>query len=408
MIASILLAALLFPLQAGKAEAPHWETVVSEDGRYSVEMPATPNVRGNRSRNGPDGQVRIQFKGARTGGGTYLVQKADFPTNLIAGTEDTQLDTERDELARQYGGTPTGEKKVTLEGGSRGREFTIRGKPRGELGVITVRVREYMVGKSIYAMLVTSMANRELPDDADRFLGSLKLLTGTAAKPAATPKLARKPARPQTTAASPSASTPAGGALEGWGTAVDPDGDCKIHSEGKTLVIDVPRSPHYLQELGRTPNAPHVYKEVDGDFEVQVKVVGMFKPSGPSERLRDTPSNGAGLVLFRDADNFITVQRLAFLRKGTLMNTVALQQRTENRGQGNRTPKFGSGAVYLRLARKGKTIEVSASTDGTTWEAVNLKPIEVDWPDHLKVALVAINSSQEPFSVTFEEFSFKE
>ena len=153
----------------------------------------------------------------------------------------------------------------------------------------------------------------------------------------------------------------------------------------------MPRSPHYLQELGRTPNAPHVYREVDGDFEVQVKVAGTFKPSGPSERLRDSPTNAAGIVLFKDADNFITVQRLAFLRKGTQLNTVAVQQRWESRGQGNRTPKFGAGAVYLRLARKGKTIELSASSDGTTWEVVNREPIQVDWPDHLKVALVAIN-----------------
>ena len=49
----------------------------------------------------------------------------------------------------------------------------------------------------------------------------------------------------------------------------------------------------------------------------------------------------------------------------------------------------------------------SASSDGKEWEAVNLKPIEVDWPEHLKVGLVAINSSKEPFSVTFEEYGFK-
>ena len=191
MCTPLLLAALLFPLQTAKAEAKPWETVVSEDGQYSVEMPATPNVRGNRSRNGPDGQVQIQFKGCRTGGGTYIVQRAEYPTNLIAGTEDTQLDSERDELARQYGGNPTGEKKVTL-GDSSGREFTIRGKPRGELGVITVRVREYLIGKKIYAVLVTSMANRELPDDTDRFLGSLKLISGVAAKPAPAPGAGEK------------------------------------------------------------------------------------------------------------------------------------------------------------------------------------------------------------------------
>ena len=173
----------------------------------------------------------------------------------------------------------------------------------------------------------------------------------------------------------------------------------------------MPRSPHYLQELGRTPNAPHVYREVDGDFVAQVKVAGTFKPSGPSERLRDSPTNAAGLVLFKDADNFITVQRLAFLRKGAQLNTVAVQQAAgKAAARGNVVPPNleARGRFYLRLARKGKTIELSASTDGTTWEVVNREPIQVDWPEHLKVALVAINSSLEPFSVTFEEFSLKD
>ena len=89
------------------------------------------------------------------------------------------------------------------------------------------------------------------------------------------------------------------------------------------------------------------------------------------------------------------------------MNTVAV-------GAALGRPRPGQSYPQIRLrgglpphGPKGKTIEVSASSDGMTWEAVNPKPIEVDWPDHLKVALVAINSSLEPFSATFEEFSFK-
>ena len=112
----LLLAALLFPLQAGKAETTAWETVVSEDGQYSVDMPATPNFRATKSRTGPDGQVRMNIRGCRAAGGSYFVQKSEFATNLITGTETTQLDAERDEFARQYGGTPTGEKKVTIGG----------------------------------------------------------------------------------------------------------------------------------------------------------------------------------------------------------------------------------------------------------------------------------------------------
>jgi hypothetical protein len=398
----LLLAALLLPLQTAKAEETKWETVVSEDGQYSVEMPATPNFRANKSRSSSDGQVRMTIKGCRAAGGNYYVQKSEFASNLITGTEDNQLINERDEFARQYGGTPTGEKKVTLGGVISGREFTIRGKPKGELGIITVRVREYVVGKKIFAVLVTSMANRELPDDTDRFLGSLKLLSGTAAKPAAAPKLAGKAARPRSVGASSSASAAGGAGLEAWGTPVDPDGDCKIHPEGDTLVIDLPNKRHDLTPFSLLFNVPRVVRPVEGDFELQVKVEGEFKPVGPAERRVDDPSNGAGLLVLGEGEQHVILDRMAFIRKGTLLTAVELAQRGEGGNRGRRNPQLGHGTTYLRLARKGKQILGSVSKDGQEWTA--LDPIESFLPDRVKVGVVAFNTSKEPFSVTFSEF----
>jgi hypothetical protein len=401
----LLLAALLLPLQTAKAEATPWETVVSEDGQYSVEMPATPNFRATKSRSSSDGQVRMNIRGCRASGGNYFVQKSEFATNLITGTEDTQLDAERDEFARQYGGTPAGEKKVTLGGAIPGREFTIRGKPKGELGIITVRVREYVVGKKIFAVLVTSIANRELPDDTERFLGSLKLLSGSAVKPTPAPKLAQKPARPRTAGASPSASASGGSGLEAWGTPVDPDGDCKIHPEGDTLVIDVPNKRHDLTPFSRLFNVPRVVRPIEGDFEVQVKVEGEFKPVGPAERPVDEPANGAGLIVLDEGESHVVLHRMAFIRKGKFITSVELAQRSEGGSRGKRHYRLGLGTIYLRLARTGNQILASVSDDGKEWES--LETIESLLPDRVKVGVVAINTSHEPFSVTFSEFKLE-
>ena len=340
----LLLAALLFPLQTAKAEATPWETVVSEDGQYSVEMPATPNFRATKSRTSPDGQVRMNIRGCRAAGGSYFVQKSEFATNLITGTEDTQLDAERDEFARQYGGTPTGEKKVTLGGAIPGREFTIRGKPKGELGIITVRVREYLVGKKIYAVLVTSMANRELPDDTDRFLGSLKLLSGSRSQ--ARP---RRPARAQ--AATPAADRGFPERERAWRTwprgmgyagrsgrrLQDPSrGKYPGHRPAETAPLPDPILP-LAQRAPRLPSNR-------GDFEVQVKVAGTFKPIGPSETSHDdTPSNGAGLILFGEGEQLHHPGSAGVpSQRHTHEHRRELQRRAESRGQGNRTPKFGS------------------------------------------------------------------
>jgi hypothetical protein len=404
MSAPILLVATLIPLQTAKTDARRWETVTSEDGTYSVEMPATPNFRSNRTGNPKNGPARVAIRGYRSGAQGYFIQRADFPANIIRGSDDSLLDSQRDELARQYGGNPTDETKIRLEGAAPGREFTIRGRPRGETGLVTVKVREYVAGRSVYVIMVSSPADGKLPDDTDRFLGSLKINAGMAAntKPAAA--AAPAPARRRSAAAF--GSGPAETAIEGWGTAIDPNRDCKIHREGETLVIDLPNTPHDLTPFSRLFNVPRVIREVQGDFVMQVKVEGDFKPSGPSERLIDEPSNGAGLILLGDGEAHVILDRMAFLRKGNLITTVELAQRlgSGSGGRGNRLPKLGA-MTYLRLAREGKQIQASVSSDGKEWQM--LKPLESQLPDRLKVGVVAINTSTEPFSATFSEFKLE-
>ena len=177
MTTSILLAALLFPLQTGDAQGTGLLTVASESGEYSVAIPSKPNSRGIRT-TGLGGVARVVARGCQTPSGTYLVERLEYPRGHIAGTEDSQLDTNRDELAREFGGKATGEKKIQLAGGSPGREFTIRGKPKGETGVVTTRVREYVVAKAVYDVIVSSPPDRDLPGDTDQFLGSLKVKCG--------------------------------------------------------------------------------------------------------------------------------------------------------------------------------------------------------------------------------------
>jgi regulation of enolase protein 1 (concanavalin A-like superfamily) len=416
MTASILLAALVLPLQTQTGNAPAaaggWQTVASEEGDYTVEMPSKPNYRSTRTRSG-GGPARVVVQGCRTAAGSYLVEKKAFPTGMIVGTEDSQLDAERDELAREYGGNPTGERKIRLEGTSPGREFTIRGKPRGETGVVTVLVREYVVGKAVYALMVSSAPNRELPEDADQFLNSLKVKAGgavakTAAAPAAPALKSRRPAA-KTARATPSRSASATSerTIEGWGVATDPDGDCKIEPDGKKLVMEVPNTTHGLiANIIDRSNAPRVLREVEGDFEIQVKVDGAFAPSGSGTTLRDMPTTEAGLVVMSDTDNFITLLRSAVYRNDKVNAAVAVSHRTEGRGSGMRLPRIGKGTTYLRLVRKGSKFLPYASTDGKTWDS--LRPVEVEWPERLKLGVTALTmGTEQPFSVAFDELTFK-
>ena len=64
-----------------------------------------------------------------------------------------------------------------------------------------------------------------------------------------------------------------------------------------------------------------------------------------------------------------------------------------------------AGTVYYRLERRGSRIVGAVSADGKRWGT--LKPIDTVWPPSVKVGVVAINSSSEPFTVTFEEFTVR-
>jgi regulation of enolase protein 1 (concanavalin A-like superfamily) len=289
-------------------------------------------------------------------------------------------------MAEQWNGKVISEKKVRAEG-RLGRDFTIRGKPDEGNGVLTIRVREYLVGNAIYLVAVVSPLNRELPDDAGRFLGSLAIGT-TKARAAGAPEF-----EPLT-----------GKELAGWGTAIDPGEDCEIKPESKTLTVKVPGKFHDLNPDSGKLNAPRIVRAVEGDFVITVKVAGDFKPGGQSTNPKGVPYNGAGILVWSDPDNFIRLERGAMLRQGKIGTYIAFEEREGGYRGAVHNGRFQAGDCYLRLERKGSRIFGSVSSDGSKW--LRLKPIDTVWPANLKVGLTAINSSSEPFSVRFEEFSF--
>ena len=54
------------------------------------------------------------------------------------------------------------------------------------------------------------------------------------------------------------------------------------------------------------------------------------------------------------------------------------------------------------MERRGNRIEAAVSHDGAKWLTVN--PITAELPRKLKLGVAAINTSERPFAVEFEEF----
>src|SRR5262245_33816216 len=65
--------------------------------------------------------------------------------------------------------------------------------------------------------------------------------------------------------------------IAGWGTVVDPTGDCEIRQADGKLTIKIPATYCDLWPVKGQVNAPLVLDDVEGDFGVQVLVADVSK-----------------------------------------------------------------------------------------------------------------------------------
>lgn len=388
MIATpLLVVALAATAQAPAASKP-WEVVVSKEGNFTVEMPARPNMSRSMTRSSQGLRYKLAIVACETKRGSYIAQKVEFSEPIAKGVEETLHDALRNSLAEDLKGKVTSEKKVSLLGRP-GRDFTIRGQPEPK-SVLTIRVRQFMLPNAIFQLYVVSEPNRTLPDDAGKFLGSF----APGLHPEGTTKTADA-----------SAAAMAGREIPGWGSAVDPNGDCTIEPAGSALSVKVPGSMHDFNADTGDFNSPRVVRDVGGDFTATVKVDGSFNPGPRGVTPKAVPVNAGGLFVWRDPQNYIRLERMIMFKNGRLHSFINFEEREGGHRGAMHNVALPSGTVYLRLQRKGNQITAAVSQDGETYD--RLRPIDTTWPSKLKVGLLAINSCADPMTVTFDKFNIK-
>lgn len=198
--------------------------------------------------------------------------------------------------------------------------------------------------------------------------------------------------------------------LAGWGTATDPDGDCKFFVAEDTLLISVPGSarPHDLAADINTTNAPRVLQPVRGDFTLQVRIEGRFAPGDESTKPGRTGYNGAGIVAMLDARNVVTLARAVLQRPGQdavpyANFEIRVGGQLQRIGLTGDHPIPKDGPVFLRLERRGAKILGAVSADGISWDVLDPKEVPEEWPKELQTGVVAISTSKDEFNPRFSK-----
>ena len=197
--------------------------------------------------------------------------------------------------------------------------------------------------------------------------------------------------------------------ISGWGTAIDPDHDCKFFVAEDDLLISVPGShPHDLAADIDTTNAPRVLQSVNGDFTIQVKVEGRFAPGDESTKEERTGYNGAAIVAMSDAQNVVTLARVVLQRPGSEPEPYAnfeirVGGELQRIGLTGDHPLPKDGPVFLRLERRGSKFLAAVSADGIAWDVLEPKEVPTEWPNELQTGIAAISTSKDEFNPRFSK-----
>jgi regulation of enolase protein 1 (concanavalin A-like superfamily) len=202
--------------------------------------------------------------------------------------------------------------------------------------------------------------------------------------------------------------------IAGWGRAINLSADSVFLAEGGRLTIAVPgtEQPHGLSsELG-SASAPLAVQPVKGDFVITVKVDGRFQPGDVATERQRSAYMGAGLVVFADASNYVTLVRAALQWPGEqpqpyINFEIRVDGQLEKFGQTGDFPLDPDQPVWLRLERKGDQMLGAMSQDGVTWTYGQPKQLRNEsWNQNAMLAgVAAISNSLAPFTPSYTDLA---
>jgi regulation of enolase protein 1 (concanavalin A-like superfamily) len=158
-------------------------------------------------------------------------------------------------------------------------------------------------------------------------------------------------------------------------------------------------------ELGAgATNAPRVLREIEGDFQAEVQVVGSVPILRPN-LVGKYPWYGAGFLVWQDDNNYVRFERarIIFGDDGPVYANWELRQHGKfvRKGANEEGRLDEAQDAHLKLTRKGNTFAAAYSRDGKDWK--ELPPITAELAKTLKVGVIATQNTPLGYEAAFEK-----
>jgi regulation of enolase protein 1 (concanavalin A-like superfamily) len=186
------------------------------------------------------------------------------------------------------------------------------------------------------------------------------------------------------------------------GEFIDPDGDCRLMDDEGKFEVTVPGGYHDLDPAAKTINGPRALREVEGDFLIQVRLANFRVPDKDTALKNKRVFRGAGLLVWQDDKNFVTLFRAANDANPNLFATAAAYKDGVRVSSGTGKDLTLPDA-WLRLERREGKLQATVSDDGEEWTAVKLHA--PDFGKKVRVGIGMVNVTSKDFLAHFEDYS---
>lgn len=192
--------------------------------------------------------------------------------------------------------------------------------------------------------------------------------------------------------------------IKGFGTVVDPDGDCQFKEDDGRVTIIVPKTHHdltYTADYTKL-NSPRILQDAKGDFSLEDKVEAFELPNGKASSGGNFSFVSSGLLIWQDDHNFIRMDRAAVGNSPFIW----IERFQDGKSASQKMRPIENKDTYLRVTRKGDKFTFETSEDGKDWAEIHAE--EAKLAHQLKVGVLAINTTTEDFSVRLKDLKLSQ